>query len=132
MFTFCFSPVSASLLYSFYSLENKTLSLAYFPPSHISFLYFSPYFSPVSLVSLSCCVLLGNNDRALCISRCKRNRTVVCAAKPKRAHTICGVCCQIKTCTHNLWCMLPNQNRSPGCGQHSSSALLKRRAVLIH
>jgi hypothetical protein len=31
--TFCFSPVSASLLHSFYSLENTTLSLAYFPPS---------------------------------------------------------------------------------------------------
>jgi len=30
--TFCFSPVSASLLHSFYSLENTTLSLAYFPP----------------------------------------------------------------------------------------------------
>jgi hypothetical protein len=27
--TFCFSPVSASLLHSFYSLENTTLSLAY-------------------------------------------------------------------------------------------------------
>jgi len=30
--TFWFSPVSASLLHSFYSLENATLSLAYFPP----------------------------------------------------------------------------------------------------
>jgi hypothetical protein len=49
--TFCFSPVSASLLHSFYSLENTALSLAYF------FLF------------------LGNNDRAICISRCKRNRT---------------------------------------------------------
>jgi len=29
--TSCFSPVSASLLHSFYSLENTTLSLAYFP-----------------------------------------------------------------------------------------------------
>ena len=51
------------------------LSLAYFPPSLTSFLYFSLYYSPVSPVSLSCCVLLGNNDRALCISRCKRNKT---------------------------------------------------------
>jgi len=39
--TFCFSPVSASLLHSFYSLENATLSLAYSPPSFTSFLYFS-------------------------------------------------------------------------------------------
>ena len=70
--TFCFSPVSASLLHSFNSLENTTLFIAYFPPSLTSFLYFSLKFSPVSL---SCCVPLGNNDRALCISRCKRNRT---------------------------------------------------------
>ena len=41
--TFCFSPVSASLLHSFYSLDNTT----------------------------------SNSDRALCISRCKRNRTAV-------------------------------------------------------
>jgi hypothetical protein len=40
--TFWFSPVSASLFHSFYSLENTTLSLAYFPPSLTSFLYFSP------------------------------------------------------------------------------------------
>jgi len=67
--------ISASLLHSFYSLENTTLSWAYFPPSFTSFLYFSLKFAPVSPVSLSCCVLLGNNDRALCILRCKRNRT---------------------------------------------------------
>jgi hypothetical protein len=39
--TFWFSPVSASLLHSFYSLYNTTLSLAYFPPSLTSFLCFS-------------------------------------------------------------------------------------------
>jgi len=81
--TFWFSQVSASLLH-FYSLENTTLSLslAYSPPSLTSFLFFILVFSRFSDLFLSCCVLLGNNDRALCISRCKRNRTLLYIPMP--------------------------------------------------
>ena len=129
--TFCFSPVSASLLHSFYSLENTTLSLAYFYSRLLPARRYAPQFSnhgpagpcliaflaPDAWGSWLCrnvrwwaryspdgggcslalhgtrfwtchwlllpplphlCIFflfLGNNDRALCISRCKRKRT---------------------------------------------------------
>jgi hypothetical protein len=43
--TFCFSPVSASLLHSFYSLENTTLSLAYFYSRSLPARRYAPQFS---------------------------------------------------------------------------------------
>ena len=43
--TFCFSPVSASLLHSFYSLENTTLSLAYFYSRLLPARRYAPQFS---------------------------------------------------------------------------------------
>ena len=43
--TFCFCPVSASLLHSFYSLENTTLSIAYIYSRSLSARRYAPQFS---------------------------------------------------------------------------------------